>query len=406
MVEVAWNDLLTSEVKRHPDAFFGPLREQEPLVRFTFFDGSPGWLATRYDDALAILKDPRFIKDRQKFFARQDEQQSADKSSSRYIPFAWKRDLVFVDPPDHTRLRRLVSKAFTPRMIEHLRPRIQLITNELLDAVQGKGKMDAISDFSSPLPITVISEMLGIPTSDREKFRELTHNLGSATAAPDPNAALRAVDEFFVAYIKALLAEKRVYPGDDLTSELVRVEDDGDRLNENELISMIWILIVGGHETTVNLLGCGTLALLEHPEQMRQLQQNPALLPSAVEELLRYTTPISLSTVRWASEDVTIGNQTIREGEMIFASLTSANSDRKYFDPDTLDITRQENKHIAFGKGIHVCLGAPLARLEGQIAFGTLLQRLPNLRLDVDPEQLVWNRYPGWRGIVSLPVAF
>ena len=213
--------------------------------------------------------------------------------------------------------------------------------------------------------------------------------------------------EMFVQYIKTLLADKSAHPGSDLTSGLVQAEERGDSLNEAELISTIFLLIVAGHETTVNLIGNGMLALLEHPEQMRLLRADPSLLPSAIEELLRYTAPVSLSSPRWASEDIPMHGQVIRKGDMVFVSLIGADTNQQQFpDPEVLDILRQENQHVAFGKGIHYCLGAPLARLEGQIAIGTLLQRLPNLRQERPAVQLTWTQNPILRGLTSLPVTF
>jgi cytochrome P450 PksS len=244
--------------------------------------------------------------------------------------------------------------------------------------------------------------MLGIPVTDRQRFRTWTQ----AIVNMQEEARATALQEF-LHYIKTLLDEKRAHPGNDLTSSLVQVEEKGDQLRENELVSMLFLLIVAGHETTVNLLGNGTLALLQHPDQFQQLQHDPSLIPAAVEELLRYTAPVSLSDERWASEDIVLHGKLICKGQQVTAALISANADPQQFPAsETLDITRRENQHLAFGKGIHYCLGAPLARLEGQIAFSTLLRRLPNLRLASDPEQLVWNVNPMLRGLKSLPVTF
>jgi cytochrome P450 PksS len=408
MAQITFADLLSQDTKRDPIAFHSHLREQGPLVHMT---GMPGvqdaWLVTNYDDAIAILKDPRFIKDVQKVSLPALGQDTTSANADVIRQFLlWRRDMLTVDPPDHTRLRGLVSKAFTPRMIEQLRPRIQQITDELLDAIQPQGKMDLITDFAFPLPITVISEMLGIPEQDRQQFRVWSQTIVTMTASAHPENALVAM-EAFVQYIKTLLADKRAHPGNDLVSGLVQSEESGDTLNENELISTIFLLIVAGHETTVNLIGNGTLALLQHPDQLHLLQQDPSLLPSAIEELLRYTAPVSISSHRWASEDIPLHDQMIHKGEVVFISLVGADTDPQHFsDPTELDITRQVNKHLAFGKGIHVCLGAPLARLEGQIAIGTLLQRLPNLRLANDPTQLTWTPSPILRGLTSLPVTF
>ena len=404
MTQLTLSDLLAQETRRNLAAFFAHLREQGPLVHVADFGGMGSvWIATNYDDAIALLKDPRLTKDARKVLPPENGQ-SSDQGSPFLLLI---RNMLTVDPPDHTRLRGLVSKAFTPRMIEQLRPRIQQITGELLDAVQERGAMDLITDFAYPLPITVISEMLGIPATDRQQFRTWTQAIVNESEKPGQEAARASAVEAFPRYIRALLDEKRTHPGNDLTSGLVQVEENGDALSENELISMIFLLILAGHETTVNLIGNGTLALLQHPDQMHLLRHDPSLIPSAVEELLRYTAPVSLSDERWASEDISMHGQVIRKGELVFAALIAANTDPQHFhDPEMLDLTRQENQHLAFGKGIHYCLGAPLARLEGQIAFGTLLQRLPNLRLASDPEQLVWTRNPMLRGLTSLPVTF
>ncbi len=408
MQQITFTELLAQETKRDPIAFAAHLREQGPLVRLTAPLGrGDGWIATGYDDAIAILKDPRFVKDIQKLAPSRDEQAPTNERASVMDRFlAFRRDMLSVDPPDHTRLRSLVSKAFTPRMIEQLRPRIQQIADELLDTAQVQGRMDLIADFAFPLPITVISEMLGIPIADRSRFRSWSQTIVTGTAGPEPEKAFATLEEF-VQYIKTLLSEKREYPGSDLVSSLVQVEDRGDALSEAELISTIFLLIVAGHETTVNLIGNGMLALLQHPEQLHQLQQNPALLPSAIEELLRYTAPVSLSSPRWASEDIPMHGEVIHKGEMIFVSLIGADTDSQQFtDPAILNIARQENQHVAFGRGIHFCLGAPLARLEGQIAIGTLLQRLPSLRLVSEPARLTWTQSPILRGLTSLPVMF
>ena len=407
MAQITMSDLISQETKRNPSAFFGKLRAQEPLSYITNFGGFGGaWIATTYDDAIAILKDPRFIRDMRKVSPPEDGQAPNERLAFLAKLFAWRRDMLQVDPPDHTRLRGLVSKAFTPRMIEQLRPRIQQITDALLDTVQNQGQMDLINDFALPLPITVISEMLGIPPTDRQQFRAWSQTLVNDTVDPQQEAAVVAALEAFLHYIKILLAEKRAHPGTDLTSGLVHAEEHGDTLSENELISMIFLLIVAGHETTVNLIGNGTLALLQHPDQMRQLRADPSLLPSAIEELLRYTPPVSI-TARWASEDIPMHGQVIHKGEVVFVSLSAADTDQQQFpDPEVLDLTRQENQHLTFGKGIHYCLGAPLARLEGQIAIGTLLRRLPHLRLASEPDQLTWNRSISLRGLTSLPVTF
>ena len=408
MEKISFTDLLSKETKRDPLAFAARLREQGPLLPFVAPLGAGAWMTTTHEDAIAVLKDPRFVKDSLKFGLPEQGQASTDERDDTYFKrlLAFRRDMLSVDPPDHTRLRGLVSKAFTPRMIERLRPRIQQIADELLDAVQPSGGMDLIADFAFPLPITVISEMLGIPVEDRMQFRAWSQTIIANSVGAQPQEALAAL-EAFAQYIRTFLAAKRVHPADDLASGLVQAEEGGDQLHENELISTIFLLIVAGHETTVNLIGNGMLALLQHPAQMEMLRQDSSLLPSAIEELLRYTAPVTLSTPRWANEDIVLHDQVIRKGEMVFVSLVAADIDQHQFtDPQVLDITRRENQHLAFGKGIHYCLGAPLARLEGQIAINTLLHRLPNLRLACDPDQLSWSPSPILRGLTSLPVSF
>ncbi|QBD78145.1 cytochrome P450 [Ktedonosporobacter rubrisoli] len=405
MKQVTMGDFYAPENMRDPIAFSTRLRErQEPLIHLDNVYGmGGGWVVLGYHDAVEILKDPRFIKDMRKFSSRPEP---PDTGINDFL--AWwmaMPNMILVDPPDHTRLRKLVSKAFTPRMIEGLRSRIQQIADELLDAVQDKGKMDLIADFAFPLPITVILEMLGVPTTDRDQFRAWTEGLAAVGMDPQQEQAAIAALDAFIRYLKKFLAYKREHPGNDLTSGMLQARDQGDTLSENELLSTIWLLITAGHKTTVNLLGNGVLALLQHPEQWRLLQADPALLPIAIEELLRYAGPIIFAK-RFASEDLCLHGQNIHKGELVLIDLVAANADPKQFPTfDKLDITREENQHLAFGKGIHHCLGAPLARLEGQVALGTLLRRLPQLRPTIELEQLAWT-YDGLRGLVSLPVAF
>ncbi|UUZ92246.1 cytochrome P450 [Paenibacillus sp. P25] len=410
MEKITSGDLTSPETMRDFIAFYKRLAGYgEPLCRLDDFFGMGGaWIAFHYDDVAAILKDPRFLKDMRGLAPQQDQQEAPGEDNSVGKLVEWLKqmpNMLTVDPPDHTRLRRLASSAFTPHMIEGLRPRIQQIADEPLDAVEERGEMDLVADYAYPSPIIVISEMLGIPAADRNRFREWTKKLGQAALEPGQSEAVEAAIEEFVTYIKALIADKREHPGNDVTSGLVRAHDEGDKLSDNELLSTIWSLITAGHETTVNLIGNGVLALLQRPEQLRLLQEDPALIPAAVEELLRYAAPVMIIG-RFAGEDMTMHGKLIRKGEMVLLSLAGANLDPQSFaNPERLDITREENEHLAFGRGIHLCLGAPLARLEGQIAFGTLLRRSPNLRLTVRPEELVYN-YSTLRSLASLPVRF
>ncbi len=312
------------------------------------------------------------------------------------------QQMMDLDPPEHTRLRQLVSKAFTPRMIEQLRPQIQRLTDELLDRVEPRGQMDLIADFAGPLPVRVISEMLGVPLEDSDKFRTWSHALVSS----ETSTQLPPETDQFIAYVRTLIAEKRSHPDEKLLSQLIRIEEAGDRLSEGELISMTLLLLVAGYETTVNLIGNGTLDLLLHPQQMNRLQADPSLITATVEELLRYSAPITM-TRRLAGEDVELYGKHIAKGDAVYLALMAANADPAHFSaPEELNITREEQDHLAFGKGIHTCLGAPLARLEGQIAIGTLLRRLPDLHLTVRPEELKWRPSLGFRGLQALPVAF
>lgn len=411
MGKITFDDLLSLETRRNPFQFYANLREQGPLSSIPGFMGMKrAWLATDYADAIAIFKDPRFVKERSKISPEQAPEgshSSGEETLSFQTLLTWHRDMLMVDPPDHMRLRGLASKAFTPAMIEQLRPRIQQITDELLDAVQQEGKMELIQAFAYPLPIAVIAEMLGIPLADRQQFRAWAQAFTQMPENPQQVAAYKEGGAKLIEYIQGLLAEKRLHPGSDLVSSLAKVEESGDSLSTVEIVSTIWLLIIAGYATTSDLLGVGSLALLEHPEQLRLLQQDPSLLPLAVEELLRYTAPVSLSTYRWAREDVTMYGQTIGKGEMMLISLIAANSDPQQFShPDTLDITRQVNKHLTFGRGIHTCLGAPLARLEAQIAFSTLLRRMPDLRLEGEAQQLPWKAHFSRRSLRSLPVTF
>ena len=385
-----------------PLGFFARLRESRPVAPVRMPAYGRAWIVTRYADVRTVLTDPRMAKDVHRWPGGGRSRPS--EATGVYA------HMLHADPPDHTRLRHLVSKAFTPRMIEQLRPRIQQIADELLNAVQEQGEMDLVADFAFPLPIIVISEMLGIPSEHRQQFRTWTQTIvqsQSATLSPEKQAQGLAAEEEFINYVKALIANKQKHPDNSLTSDLVRVEEQGDKLSENELISMIFLLLTAGHETTGHLLGNGTLALLEHMDQLELLRADPGLLPSAVEELLRYTAPVSLTAPRWALEDVVLHGQVIRRGEMVRCALLAANTDPQQFaDPEVLNILRQENQHLAFSKGIHFCLGAPLARLEGQIAIGTLLRRLPNLRLAVPPEQIAYKDAGSLRVLAALPVRF
>jgi cytochrome P450 PksS len=397
-------NLAGPEFKANPYPFYARLRAEAPVYRTTLPTRESAWLITRYDDAVAILRDERFVKDTANALT---PQQAARQPWFRKLFKPLQRNMLDQDPPDHTRLRALVSSAFTPRLVEQMRERVQRLTNELLDVVQGRGHMDLIRDYALPLPATVIAEILGVPAADRHKFHRWSDAITSA--AVSTWGLLKAVPSAWalVRYLRKMIRQRRAAPRDDLLSALARAEEAGDRLSADELLAMAFLLLVAGHETTVNLIGNGMLALLEHPDQLAKLRDEPALIKPAVEELLRYASPAETATERYAREEVTLAGVTIRRGDMVFVVLASANRDERQFaDPDKLDITREPNRHLAFGLGTHFCLGASLARLEGQVAVSTLLRRIPDLRLGVAPERLRWRRGLILRGLEALPVTF
>ncbi|MDC3953305.1 cytochrome P450 family protein [Polyangium jinanense] len=396
-------DILASGFKANPFPFYARLRAQSPVFPQKLEDGRTAWLVTRYDDVVAVLKDPRFAKDRTKVLTR--EQQAKQPWVPDFIK-PLERNMLDVDEPDHRRLRNLVHQVFTPRMVEDMRVRVQQIADDLLAKVAARGRMDLVRDYALPLPLTVIAELLGIPPETRPRFHRFSKALMETTSNVKMVLALPQF-YFMVRYLRALIAEKRARPRDDLLSALAQAEEEGSHLSENELLAMIILLTVAGHETTVNLIASGTLALLQHPRELDRLRQNPSLIKSAVEELLRFTSPVEMATERYTREDVELAGVRLPRGELVLVVLASANRDAAQFeDPDKLDLARDPNRHVAFGQGIHYCLGAPLARLEGQIALATLLRTLPDLRLDAAPHTLRWRPTYVVRGLEALPVAF
>ena len=316
-------------------------------------------------------------------------------------------NLLAKDGEDHRRLRRLVTKAFTPRIVEQLRTRIQEIADDLIDRVEERGSMELVDDFAFPLPITVIAELLGIPVGDRQRFREWSSNVVMPALTPEDRELARRRSDEFIEYLDDLFAERRARPTDDLVSALVQAEDGGDTLSANELSSMVVLLIVAGHETTVSLLTAAMHTLLTYPEQLAALRADRSLMASAVEELLRFDSPVERTITRWVAADTELGGQTLRRGDLVIAVVGSANRDSRQFpNADTLDLTRADNKHVGFGRGPHYCLGAPLARLETEIALETLLRRLPGLRLEIAEEDLYWRPIPLFRSLAELPVAW
>lgn len=382
---------LGADYFQDPHSVHARLRAQRPVSAVVMPGGWPAWLVAGYAEARAALADPRLRKT------------TPDWQPDPMFA-ALERHMLNSDPPDHERLRRLVNKAFTARRVERLRPRITSITAELLDAMPTQGEVDLLASFAFPLPITVICELLGIPVADRDDFRRWSATTLSDTATAEQVQADAAA---MISYFRALLTVKRQQPADDLLSALISVRDSGDSLREDELLSMMFLLLVAGHETTVNLIASGTLALLLNPGELSRLRADPSLLDGAVEELLRSVSPVNHATFRFAAEPVEIGGAHISPGEVIVIALSSANRDPSRYadpDPDQLDLGRDSSGHLAFGHGIHYCLGAPLARLEAEIAFGALLERFGSMRLAVPAESLRWRPSTLIHGLEALPV--
>jgi cytochrome P450 len=377
------------------------------------FFNRPLWLVTDYEEGSRALLDRVFTVEMASVLS---PEQLAEMPE---IPEAFKplmRNILSVDPPEHTRLRKLVQPSFTASAIETLRPRIQQIVDDLLDEAEAtaaaRGEqapdrdMELVSQFSYPLPVTVICDLLGIPAEDREQTRRWSEDLLSAGSAGRRAEIERNIEEFIV-YLRGLFAQKREHPGDDLISELLQVEVEGDRLTEDDILAMVFVLFVAGHITTVNLIANGVFALLTHPDQADKLRADLSLTPNAVEEILRFYGPAESTTARFARDDVELGGETIAKGEALLVLLAAADRDpTRFADPQTFDITRDDaNRHIAFGKGVHACLGAPLARLEGQIALETLFRRYPDLRLGVPEDEITWA--PSFlRSLEELPLRF
>jgi cytochrome P450 len=402
MSEIAAPDLASSRFKANPHPFYAWLREEAPVWRTTLPDKRTAWLVTRYDDVAGVLKYDGFVKDP---WSAQDPAQRAE---GPWVPGFLKpleQNMLDLDDPDHRRLRTLVAKAFTPRIIEGLRGRVEAICQELLDAMEHEGRADLVRDYALPLPATVIAELLGVPAGDHRKFHRWSNRIVSVSSGRDVWRAMPAAVAF-VRYLRKMSDRRRASPEDDLISALVQAEEAGDKLSQDELLAMSFLLLVAGHETTVNLIASGTLALIEHPEQLERLKADLQLIKPAVEELLRYTSPVEIATERYARQDLEVSGIHVPRGELVLAVLGSANRDERHFeDPDSLDLARDPNKHLAFGRGgIHHCLGAPLARMEGQIAITALLQRFPGIDLAVTSESLRWRRGLFLRGLERLPV--
>jgi len=387
----------------NPYPLYKQLRTEDPVL---WDEGIGGWVLTGHAEVMAALRDPRFSVTG--FMA--DTAWIPEEMLETLGPAvrALTRQMLFLDPPDHTRLRSLVAKAFTPRVVDALRPRIQQIADELLDAVQASGQMDVMRDFAYPLPVIVIAEMLGVPPGDRDQFVKWTGQFGALLGGgnltlEDIFQALGGVSEF-IEYFRQVIRQRHTAYKDDLLQAMISAEEQGDVLSEDELLGNCVLLLAAGHGTTTHLIGNGTLALLQHSDQLQQLKDDPALISAAVVELLRFDSPVQL-TSRRAKEALEIGDKHIGAGQEVLMCLGGANRDPAQFaEPDQLNLRRRENRYLSFGHGIHFCLGAPLARVEGEIAFSTLLRRLQTLRLET--EALEWTPSRVFRGLRELPVTF
>ncbi|GAA0933160.1 cytochrome P450 [Nonomuraea longicatena] len=388
--------ILSPDNSRDPYPVYAGLRAKGPVHRVDFPLGADGFVVLDHEHGRAALADSRLAKSLEhapRWFREVAEQQDPLRSDN----------MLFSDPPDHTRLRKAVARAFTARRVEGLRPRIEEITAGLLDAIGGRGAADLVDDFAFPLPIIVISELIGIPADKRETFRTWSSSLIEPPVTPEQIARRAEVVQELNSYFRDLVATRRADPGDDLVSVLVTGE-----LNDREVLSTLGLLLVAGHETTVNLIANGTLALLRHPAQFDLLRRRPELVPNAVEEFLRYDAPVERATYRIATEDMEIAGVPVPKGAFVHVTLGSAGRDPAVNDDsDRLDVTRADITHVSFGHGVHFCLGAPLARLEAQVAFTALLERLPGLRLGCAEEELTW-RFSGSivRSLNHLPVTF
>jgi cytochrome P450 len=388
-----------------PFPVFASVQAAGPVHHVTLADGHDAWLVIGYDEARTALNEPRFSKDMHAALA------TGGGVVAEGLPGpAFARHMLSVDPPDHTRLRRLVSAAFTPRRVEELRPRVQSVVDELLDGVAVRGAtepVDLVAAFAFPLPFTVICELLGVAEPDRAPLGQGLTALLVPTSTPEEYAQAKEASDRVVAMLGALVESKQAAPGDDLVSGLILARDGDARLDTQELLSTIFQLIVAGHDTTASLIGNAVVALLSNPEQLERVRTDAGVIAATVEECLRFDAPVPHSTFRYAIEDVDMGGATIPAGAQVIICLAGANRDHgRYTDPDALEVDRDEVRHLAFGHGIHHCLGAVLARMEGQLALGTLFRRFPELRLAVPPRDLHWGHGDGLvlRGLSELPV--
>lgn len=396
-------NLASAQFKEDAYEIYKESRKKQPILFVNQVEIGKEWLITRYEDALPLLKDNRLKKDWTNVFSQDTKNMYLSVDNSDHLT----THMLNSDPPNHSRLRSLVQKAFTPKMIAQLDGRIQRIADDLISNIERKGTLNLVDDYSFPLPIIVISEMLGIPKEDQAKFRIWSHAVIASPETPEEIKETEKQLSEFITYLQYLVDIKRKEPKEDLVSALILAESEGHKLSARELYSMIMLLIVAGHETTVNLITNTVLALLENPNQLQLLKDNPKLIDSSIEEGLRYYSPVEVTTARWAAEPFQIHHQTIQKGDMVIIALASANRDETVFEnPEIFDITRENNRHIAFGHGSHFCLGAPLARLEAKIAITTLFNRMPELQIKGNREEIKWQGNYLMRSLEELPLTF
>lgn len=396
-------NLASAQFKEDAYEIYKESRKKQPILFVNQVEIGKEWLITRYEDALPLLKDNRLKKDWTNVFSQDIKNMYLSVDNSDHLT----THMLNSDPPNHSRLRSLVQKAFTPKMIAQLDGRIQRIADDLISDIERKGTLKLVDDYSFPLPIIVISEMLGIPKEDQAKFRIWSHAVIASPETPEEIKETEKQLSEFITYLQYLVDIKRKEPKEDLVSALILAESEGHKLSARELYSMIMLLIVAGHETTVNLITNTVLALLENPNQLQLLKDNPKLIDSAIEEGLRYYSPVEVTTARWAAEPFQIHDRTIEKGDMVVIALASANRDETVFEnPEVFDITRENNRHIAFGHGSHFCLGAPLARLEAKIAITTLFNRMPELQIKGNREEIKWQGNYLMRSLEELPLTF
>ncbi|MFI0411633.1 cytochrome P450 [Actinomadura sp. 3N508] len=403
-------ELFDEEFMRDPYPRLAELRRSAAAHCVAQPNGLKKWIVTRYEDGRELLADPRLSKNMrigygllEKNFTDPDKRAEflRESGSRRQFPRELAEHMLDSDPPDHTRLRRLVAKVFTARRVREMRPQISDLADELLGSVSRRTQIDLMGELAFPLPFTVICSLLGVPLTDREWFRKRSNLLVSGTSSDN----VRDAGSEVVEYLGRLIAAKRSDPADDLLSALIHTSDDGDQLNGTELMSMAYVLMVAGHETTVNLIGNGALALFEHPDQRALLASDPSLWPSAVEEILRFDGPNVSSTWRFTTEPIVVGDVKIPQGEFVTICLLSVCRDpERYEDPNRFDIRRANSKSLAFGHGIHHCIGAPLARLEGEVILSKLFERFPEMGLAIDADELKWRFSTMMRGLEELPV--